>query len=71
MANLSSLPSVVRPLIAGLSAGEVSEPLPIPGGIAIFQLRDLRESDYKKKFRICRVCRIYFQKKQKNQKFIE
>ena len=46
--NLSSLPSVVRPLIAGLSAGEVSEPLPIPGGIAIFQLRDLRESGYKK-----------------------
>ena len=45
--SLSSLPSVVRPLIAGLSAGEVSEPLPIPGGIAIFQLRDLRESDYK------------------------
>ena len=46
--NLSSLPSLVRPLIAGLSAGEVSEPLPIPGGIAIFQLRDLRESGYKK-----------------------
>ena len=46
--NLSSLPSVVRPLIAGLSTGEVSEPLPIPGGIAIFQLRDLRESGYKK-----------------------
>ena len=39
---------MVRPLIAGLSAGEVSEPLPIPGGIAIFQLRDLRESGYKK-----------------------
>jgi len=46
--NLSDLPSVVRPLIAGLSSGEVSEPLPIPGGIAIFQLRDLRESGYKK-----------------------
>ena len=47
--SLSSLPSVVRPLIAGLSTGEVSEPLPIPGGIAIFQLRDLRESVYKQK----------------------
>jgi peptidyl-prolyl cis-trans isomerase SurA len=46
--NLSDLPSVVRPLIAGLSSGEVTEPLPIPGGIAIFQLRDLRESGYKK-----------------------
>ena len=29
--------------------GEVSEPLPIPGGIAIFQLRDLRENNLKKK----------------------
>ena len=46
--NLSKLPSVVRPLIAGLSKGEVSEPLPIAGGLAIFQLRDLRESRYKK-----------------------
>ena len=42
--NLLSLPSVAKPLIAGLSKGEVSEPLPIPGGIAIFQLRDIRES---------------------------
>ena len=46
--NLSSLPSIVRPMIAGLSIGEVSEPLPIPGGMAIFQLRDLRESNFKK-----------------------
>jgi len=46
--NLSNLPSLVRPLILGLSSGEVSEPLPIPGGIAIFQLRDIRESGYKR-----------------------
>ena len=46
--NLSDLPSMVRPLILGLSSGEVSEPLPIPGGIAIFQLRDIRESSYKR-----------------------
>jgi len=45
--NLSDLPSVVKPLIAGLSIGEVSEPLPIAGGLAIFQLRDLRESNKK------------------------
>ena len=45
--NLSNLPSVVRPLIAGLSIGEVSEPLAIAGGLAIFQLRDLRESNKK------------------------
>ena len=42
--DLLSLPSIVKPLIAGLSKGEVSEPLFIPGGIAIFQLRDIRES---------------------------
>ena len=47
--NLSALPSVVKPLVAGLSIGEVTEPLPIPGGIAIFQLRDLRESKYEEK----------------------
>ena len=41
--KLSDLPSLVKPLVFGLSVGEVSEPLPIPGGIAIFQLRDLRE----------------------------
>jgi len=45
--NLSNLPSVVRPLIAGLSIGEVSEPLAIAGGLAIFQLRDLRENNKK------------------------
>ena len=44
--NLMDLPAVVKPLISGLSKGEVSEPLPIPGGIAIFQLRDVRESKY-------------------------
>jgi len=44
--NLLDLPAVVKPLISGLSKGEVSEPLPIPGGIAIFQLRDIRESKY-------------------------
>ncbi|MDC3129571.1 peptidylprolyl isomerase [Paracoccaceae bacterium] len=44
--NLLDLPAVVKPLISGLSKGEVSEPLPIPGGIAIFQLRDIRESGY-------------------------
>ncbi|MFL2795586.1 MAG: peptidyl-prolyl cis-trans isomerase [Paracoccaceae bacterium] len=44
--NLSDLPAVVKPLISGLSKGEVSEPLPIPGGIAIFQLREIRESRY-------------------------
>ena len=30
---------MVKPLVASLAIGEVSEPLPIPGGIAIFQQR--------------------------------
>ena len=47
--NLSDLPSVVKPLVAGLAIGEVTDPLPLPGGIAIFQLRNLRESKYKEK----------------------
>ena len=45
--NLSTLPSIVKPLIAGLSIGEISEPLPVAGGLAIFQLRDLKESNKK------------------------
>ena len=51
--NLSNLPLVVRPLIAGLSLGEVSEPLPIPGGLAIFQLRDLKEGKLTKFNNLC------------------
>jgi peptidyl-prolyl cis-trans isomerase SurA len=47
--NLSDLPSIVKPLVAGLAIGEVTEPLPLPGGIAIFQLRNLRESKFKEK----------------------
>ncbi len=47
--NLSDLPFIVKPLVAGLAIGEVTEPLPLPGGIAIFQLRNLRESKFKEK----------------------
>ena len=64
--NLSNLPSVVRPLITGLSSGEVSEPLPIPGGIAIFQLRDVRESGYKRKnLKFVEYAEFIFRKNQK------
>ncbi len=47
--NLSDLPSIVKTLVAGLAIGEVTEPLPLPGGIAIFQLRNLRESKFNEK----------------------
>ena len=47
--NISNLPAAVKPLVSGLSVGEVTEPLLIPGGVALFQLRDIRESKYKRK----------------------
>ena len=69
--NLSKLPSVVRPLIAGLSKGEVSEPLPIAGGLAIFQLRDLRESRYKKsKSKFVDYVEFKFKKSRKLEKLL-
>ena len=42
---LNNLPPQLRGIILGLGAGEVSEPLPIPGAIALFQLRDIQETD--------------------------
>ena len=45
--NISNLPAAVKPLVSGLSVGEVTEPLLIPGGVALYQLRDIRESKYK------------------------
>ena len=69
--NLSKLPSVVRPLIAGLSKGEVSEPLPIAGGLAIFQLRDLRESGYRKsKSKFVDYVKFKFKKSHKLEKLL-
>jgi peptidyl-prolyl cis-trans isomerase SurA len=41
--SISNLPASVKPLVSGLSIGEVTEPLSIPGGIALFQLRNIRE----------------------------
>ena len=34
---LSNLPPTVAPFVLALGAGEVSDPLPIPGGVALFQ----------------------------------
>ena len=68
--NLSKLPSVVRPLIAGLSIGEVSEPLPIAGGLAIFQLRDLRESNKKLRSKFVDYAEFTFKKNKKTNNLI-
>ena len=68
--NMSSLPAVVRPLISGLSIGEVSEPLPISGGLAIFQLRDLRETNKKSKSSFVDYIEFKFKKNPKINKLI-
>lgn len=42
---ITNLPPQLRPVILGLGPGEVSDPLPIPDAIALFQLRDIEETD--------------------------
>ena len=69
--NLSNLPAIIKPLIAGLSIGEVSDPLVIPGGIAIFQLRDIRENNKRLKSKFVDYVEFKFEKNPKiNNKII-
>lgn len=42
---LTKLPPQLRPIILGLAPGDVSEPLPLEGAVALFQLRDIREAE--------------------------
>lgn len=42
---INDLPASLRPILLALGPGEVSSPLPIPNAIALFQLRDIRETD--------------------------
>ncbi len=42
---LTNLPPQLRPIILGLAPGQVSDPLPLEGAIALFQLRDIEEQD--------------------------
>ncbi|WP_417721189.1 peptidylprolyl isomerase [Salipiger sp.] len=44
--DLTELPPQLQPLLLGLAPGEVTAPIPIPGAIALFQLRDIEESGY-------------------------
>ena len=69
--NISNLPAAVKPLVSGLSVGEVTEPLLIPGGVALFQLRDIRESKYKqKKAKFVDFIEITFSNNKKTKSFI-
>jgi peptidyl-prolyl cis-trans isomerase SurA len=42
---ITELPASLRPILLALGKGEVSSPLPIPDAIALFQLRDIRETE--------------------------
>ncbi|WP_226621701.1 peptidylprolyl isomerase [Alloyangia pacifica] len=44
--DISDLPPVLRPLVIGLSPGEVTAPIPIQGAVALFQMRQVEESGY-------------------------
>ncbi|UYV38898.1 peptidylprolyl isomerase [Rhodobacteraceae bacterium D3-12] len=44
---ITQLPPAVRGQILGLAPGQVTQPLPIPGAIALFQLRAIEEGKYK------------------------
>jgi peptidyl-prolyl cis-trans isomerase SurA len=43
--SITDLPPILRPLVLGLAPGEVTEPLPLPGAVALFQMRDIQEVD--------------------------
>ncbi|SDE89531.1 periplasmic chaperone for outer membrane proteins SurA [Salipiger thiooxidans] len=44
--ELNELPPQLRPMILGLSPGQVTQPIPIQGAVALFQLRDIEETGY-------------------------
>lgn len=41
---LANFPAPLRPLILGLAPGQVTAPIDIPNGIALFQMRDIRQT---------------------------
>ncbi|MFY0680094.1 MAG: peptidylprolyl isomerase [Thalassovita sp.] len=44
---ISDLPAPLRPVLLGLAPGEVTDPMPLQGAVAIFQMRAIAESDAK------------------------
>lgn len=41
---ISNLPEPLRPVILGLAVGEVTQPIPLEGAIALFQMRGIQET---------------------------
>jgi peptidyl-prolyl cis-trans isomerase SurA len=41
---LTNLPAPLRPIILGLAVGQVTQPIPLEGAVALFQLRAIEES---------------------------
>lgn len=44
--KIEDLPPVLRPLVLQLGPGEVTDPLPIPNAVALFQLRAIEETEF-------------------------
>lgn len=44
--NLEDLPPVLRPLVLALAPGQVTDPIPIPNAVALFQLRGVEETGF-------------------------
>ncbi len=42
---ITNLPPALRPQILALSPGEVTQPIALPNAVALFQLRDIQETD--------------------------
>jgi peptidyl-prolyl cis-trans isomerase SurA len=42
--NVTNLPAELRPVVTALRPGEVTQPLPLPNAVALFQLRDVAET---------------------------
>lgn len=45
--DLSELPPAIQPMISKLAPGAVTDPITLPGAVALFQLRDIQEGPWK------------------------
>ncbi|MTJ04287.1 MAG: peptidylprolyl isomerase [Sediminimonas qiaohouensis] len=45
--SITKLPPALRPLILSLAPGQVTDPVPLDGAVALFQMRDIQETSVK------------------------